>query len=179
MMATTHLWRDNGLTPQITGLCVCIPMAYHTASLLPEKYRCRDISSEQNKDGLIFNKTTSQFISSKFFSTHLPSQQSLTSTGFIKTDPLDPLRSPLLWPTGHKNLPPMYMVVAGADRWRDSGLIYEEVLREDNGVKTRLDIFGGLIHGFWSIFPGAEFSKEYRRRVDEGLEWLVDQSKEV
>jgi acetyl esterase/lipase len=82
----------------------------------------------------------------------------------------------LLWPTGHEKLPPTYMVIAGADRWRDSGLIYEEVLREESGVKTRLDVFGGLIHGFWNIFPTAEFSKEYRRKVDEGLEWLVQQS---
>lgn len=82
----------------------------------------------------------------------------------------------MLWPTGHEKLPPTYMVIAGADRWRDSGLIYEEVLREESGVKTRLDVFGGLIHGFWNIFPTAKFSKEYRRKVDEGLEWLVQQS---
>ncbi|PMD60288.1 uncharacterized protein K444DRAFT_390023 [Hyaloscypha bicolor E] len=35
-------------------------------SALPEKYRHRDISSEQNRDGPIFNQTTSQFIGSKF-----------------------------------------------------------------------------------------------------------------
>lgn len=83
----------------------------------------------------------------------------------------------MLWSTGHKTLPPMYMVVAGADRWRDSGLLYEEVLREEGGVKTKLDIFGGLIHGFWGFFPAAEFSKEYRKKVDQGLEWLLQQSK--
>lgn len=44
-------------------------------------------------------------------------------------------------------------------------------------METIVDIFGGLIHGFWNIFPGAEFSKEYRRKVDEGLEWLVEQPK--
>ena len=98
-------------------------------------------------------------------------------TGFIKIDPLDPLPSPLLWPTGHKGLPAMYMVVAGADRWRDSGLLYEEVVREEAGVKTRLDIFGGLVHGFWGFFPTAEFSKEYRKKVEDGLEWLVGQSR--
>ena len=99
------------------------------------------------------------------------------SIGFVKIDPLDQLGSPLLWSSGHKNLPPMYMVIAGADRWRDSGLLYEEVLREEWGVKTKLDIFGGLIHGFWGFFPAAEFSKEYRKKVDEGLEWLLKQSR--
>jgi acetyl esterase/lipase len=95
----------------------------------------------------------------------------------VKPDPPSPLRSPLLFPTGHKDLPPTYLAIAGADRWRDSGLIYEEVLREEYGVKTKLDIFGGLIHGFWNVFPNAEFSKEYKRKADEALEWLYEQSK--
>lgn len=71
----------------------------------------------------------------------------------------------------------MYMAVAGADRWRDSGLLYEEVLREEGGVTTKLDIFGGLIHAFWGIFPAAKFSKEYKQKAEEGVEWLVRQSK--
>ena len=71
----------------------------------------------------------------------------------------------------------MYMAVAGADLWRDLGLIYEEALREEGGVKTKLDIFGGLIHSFWGVFPAAEFSREYRGKAGEGLEWLVEQSK--
>ncbi|KAE9363407.1 alpha/beta-hydrolase [Stipitochalara longipes BDJ] len=162
MMAITHLWRDEVLAPPLTGIFVSIPRSYHSLSGLPEKYVHRDISYEQNKDGPVFNETVSKFLGS-----------------FVKTDPLDPLSAPLLWPTGHKNLPPMYMVVAGADRWRDSGLLYEEVLREEAGVKTKLDIFGGLIHGFWGFFPAANFSKEYRKKVEEGLEWLVEQSRIV
>lgn len=89
----------------------------------------------------------------------------------------DPLRSPLLFPTGHKNLPPTYFVVGGADPWRDSGLLYEEILREEWGIKTKIDIFAGLIHGFWGFFPNAEFSKEYRMKADQALEWLLEQSK--
>lgn len=54
--------------------------------------------------------------------------------------------------------------------------MYEEILREECGVNTRIDIFGGLIHSFWAFFPKAEFSKEYRRKADEALEWLVEQS---
>lgn len=92
--------------------------------------------------------------------------------GLFNPDPHDPLRSPLLFPTGHRNLPPTYIAVAGADPWRDVGLLYEEVLREE-GVETKLDIFAGLPHGFWNMFPTAEFSKEYRQKCDEGLRWLV------
>jgi len=65
MIAISHSWRDEGHTPLLTGLFASIPMPC-VSSALPEKYRHRDISSEQNKDGPIFNQTTSQFIGSKF-----------------------------------------------------------------------------------------------------------------
>ena len=93
-----------------------------------------------------------------------------------KPDAFSPLRSPLLFPTGHENLPPTYFAVAGADPWRDVGLLYEEILREDCGVKTKVDVFPGLPHGFWAMFPNAGFSKEYREKSDRGFEWLLDQS---
>jgi acetyl esterase/lipase len=92
-----------------------------------------------------------------------------------KPKPDDPMRSPLLFTTGHENLPPAYFLIGGADPWRDSGLIYEEVLREECGVKTKVDIFPGLPHGFWAAFPAAGFSKEFRGKSDEGLAWLFHQ----
>jgi hypothetical protein len=57
------------------------------------------------------------------------------------------------------------------------GLLYEEILREQCGVKTKVDVFNGLPHGFWTMFPSAEFSKEHREKSDKGFEWLVEQSK--
>jgi acetyl esterase/lipase len=93
-----------------------------------------------------------------------------------KPDPFSPLRSPLLFPTGHENLPPTYLAIAGADPWRDVGLLYEEILREDCGVNTKVDVFPGLPHGFWDMFPNAGFSKEYREKSARGFEWLLEQS---
>jgi hypothetical protein len=58
-------------------------------------------------------------------------------------------------------------------------MLYEEILREECGVKTKVDIYGGLIHGFWGIFPNAQFSKEYRRSADEALQWLLEQSVKI
>jgi len=87
------------------------------------------------------------------------------------------LRSPSLFPTGHKDLPPAYFAIAGADPWRDIYLIYEEILREECAVTTKVDIFGGLIHGFWAIFPSAEFSKAFKKQADEGLGWLLAQAR--
>jgi acetyl esterase/lipase len=80
---------------------------------------------------------------------------------FYKPDASSPLRSPLIFPS-HEGLPPAFFQICGADPLRDEGLIYEQVLREDFGIKTRLDIFPGLPHGFWSWFPQAEFSKDFQ-----------------
>jgi acetyl esterase/lipase len=86
-------------------------------------------------------------------------------------DPHSHLRSPLLFPS-HAGLPPAYVQICGADPLRDEGLIYEQVLREE-GVKTRLDVFPGLPHGFWSWFPKADFSKDFQGKTLEGLKWLL------
>lgn len=76
----------------------------------------------------------------------------------------------------HEDLPPAYFQVCGADPLRDEGLIYEHVLREEAGVKTRLDVFPGLPHGFWSWFPQAEFSKDFQVKTMEGFKWLLEQA---
>lgn len=55
-------------------------------------------------------------------------------------------------------------------------MLYEEVLREENGIQTKLEVFPGLPHGFWAIFPQAGFSKDYRDKCEEGFEWLLKQS---
>ena len=95
----------------------------------------------------------------------------------MNPDPSDPIRSPLLFPTGHKDLPPTYFLIGGADPWRDVGLLYEQILRDENGVKTKVDVFPGLPHGFWTIFPQSQFVGEHREKSDEGFAWLLEQSK--
>jgi acetyl esterase/lipase len=52
----------------------------------------------------------------------------------------DPLFSPLLWPTGHSDLPPQYFQICGADPLRDEALIYERLLREKEATATKVDM---------------------------------------
>jgi acetyl esterase/lipase len=65
------------------------------------------------------------------------------------------------------------------DPLRDEALIYEEVLREEHGIRTKLDIYKGLPHGFWYFWPEAEFSKRLRADSRDGLKWLLSHSYDI
>lgn len=102
--------------------------------------------------------------------------RTLIGLGVVNPDPLDPMRSPLLFPS-HKDLPPTYFIIGGADVFRDLGLLYEKILREENGIQTKADVFPGLPHGFWTVFPQSRFAKEHREKSEAGFAWLLEQAK--
>lgn len=60
------------------------------------------------------------------------------------------------------------------DPLRDEGLIYEKILREECGVSTKLDLYPGLPHGFWSWWPTAAFSQKQVKDSAEGFRWLLE-----
>lgn len=62
------------------------------------------------------------------------------------------------------------------DPLRDEAFIYEEILRTDNGIKTKVDVYPGLPHGFWGSFPEAKFSKDFQQDCVGGMKWLLEQS---
>ena len=90
-------------------------------------------------------------------------------------DRSDPLFSPLIWKTGHKRLPPQYFQICGADPLRDEALVYERLLREDEGTKTKVDMYPGQPHGYWSIFPTMKASKRFVEDSVKGVQWLLEQ----
>lgn len=77
----------------------------------------------------------------------------------------------------HAGLPPAYFQICGMDPLRDEALIYEEILREEIGVKTLVDLYPGLPHGFWSWWTDAGFTKKFRDDCVKGMKWLLEQSK--
>ncbi|KAH8653064.1 Alpha/Beta hydrolase protein [Tricladium varicosporioides] len=175
--AITHLYRDGKMEPRLTGqylsvVTVCDPAA------LPEKYKDFVFSREQNQNAVILDrKGMSMFEGSSSYSQesflqHIGSDE---CEGIYKANPYSPLRSPLLF-LSHKDLPPTYFQVCGADPLRDEGLLYEKILREEYGIQTKMDLFPGLPHSFWSFFPNAEFSKSFQKDTTRGLEWLLEQS---
>ena len=153
-----HYYRDEKIEPPLTGLYLsvtspCVPTA------LPEKYASdkRLVSWEQNADAPIHSGKGKAFFSKIY---DMPADS--------------PYRSPLLWPTGHAGLPPTYFQIAGLDMSRDYALLYDEILREQ-GVKTKVDIFPGLPHGFWVFFPKTEFAMDFRGKTASGMEWLLSE----
>jgi acetyl esterase/lipase len=61
------------------------------------------------------------------------------------------------------------------DPLRDEGLIYEQMLREETDVPTKLDVYPGLPHGFWSFLPNASFTRKQQKDSINGFRWLLKQ----
>jgi len=59
----------------------------------------------------------------------------------------------------------------------DENILYERVLREDYGIKTKIDIHPGLPHIFWTSYKDANFTKNAKECRLKGFQWLLDQQK--
>ncbi|GAB7362892.1 hypothetical protein MBLNU230_g3194t1 [Neophaeotheca triangularis] len=151
----SHLWRDESKQPALTGLYLSIPSVL-SPQAVPEKYKLVYNSREQNKHAPILNEGAMALMGRLY-----------------EADPASPLMSPMLFETGHRGLPPTYFQICGMDPLRDEGLIYEQVLREECGVKTKMDLYPGLPHGFWSWWPTADFSRQQLQDSIEGFRWLL------
>jgi acetyl esterase/lipase len=60
----SHLARDDGLTPKITGLSLSIP-SLMAPQAVPERWKDEYKSREENKDGLILNQDAIAFFRSR------------------------------------------------------------------------------------------------------------------
>jgi acetyl esterase/lipase len=165
------------VSPPLTGQYISIPITCNPEAL-PLKYKDMYLSRQQNKDALVLNQRSIDALEGESKWRTLPTRYSylLTSPiGYYNADPYSPLKSPLIF-SSHENLPPAYFQICGADPLRDDGLIYEQMLREDYKIKTRMDIFPGLPHGFWSWFPHAGFTKDFEAKSVDGMKWLLQQA---
>lgn len=159
-----HVARDEKLDPPLTGQYLCVPALIPPASV-PERYRAEYISTTEN----VFDPV-------------------LVTNGYNVYDLLQPtlqmdLSSPLFNimanPNGHLNLPPAYFQVCGMDPLRDEGLIYEQILKEESGVETKLDLYPGFGHMFWTNYPQMEKSRQFVKDMLNGIQWLLNGSRSM
>ncbi|KAK3072891.1 hypothetical protein LTR53_005994 [Teratosphaeriaceae sp. CCFEE 6253] len=155
-----NMWRDAGDKPSLTGCHLMIPAVCYKA-FIPEKYQAEFKSFEQNKHAPILSEKACDL----FVENYIPKME----------DRKDPLYSPLLVEAGQKGLPPAYFQICGMDPLRDEALIYERILREDEGIKTKVDMYPGQPHGFWSLAPGMKASAKFVDDSVQGVKWLLQQ----
>lgn len=131
------------------------------APFCPEKYKADHIAPEQNANAAVLGRKAMDL----FANNYIPD---VSERG-------NHLFSTLLWPTGHADLPPSAFMVCGADPLRDDGLIFERLLREEHGTKTKLMVYPGLPHGFWSMAPMMKVSEKFVQDSVDCVKWLLEQ----
>ncbi|KAL1641058.1 hypothetical protein SLS58_006330 [Diplodia intermedia] len=152
------LARDEALRPPLTGVSASIPAVLPPGGgdRLPEKFRPEYRSYEQNRDAPGLDREAVGFL-----------------IGNYNPDMSSPLFAPFNWPSGHKGLPPFFFQVCGLDTLRDEALLYERLLRTECDVETKLVVYPGLPHSFWSFFPHLDASRKAVGEVVEGFGWLL------
>ena len=128
-----QLGRDEGLDPPLTGQYLCVP-ALLWSSVVPEKWKAEYRSRfEPSKDPVLT----------------MPKDGGGATIEALKPDVASPLFSPLLHPN-LKGLPPAFFQLGGLDPLRDEALIYERVVREESDTPTKLNVYDGFGHMFWT-----------------------------
>ncbi|KAF4454434.1 hypothetical protein F53441_3061 [Fusarium austroafricanum] len=156
----SHLARDEKLTPEITGVFLLAPMILplEAQEALHEKYK-----------GFYLSRTQAECKNDPVLTPALDKIFHDSAAG----DTSSHLFVPFIWPTGHHGLPKTYFQVCGMDILRDEDLIYEQVLREDNRVETRLNVYPGMPHIFWGSFSQLGQGKKAAVDLVEGIKWLL------
>ncbi|KAF8158667.1 alpha/beta hydrolase fold-domain-containing protein, partial [Mycena galopus ATCC 62051] len=143
---------------RLTGHWLQLPPLIHPAAYPPE-YASELLSREQNADAPILSKASLDL----FYDC-------------LAGPPSDPDISPLLG--DHSGLPPVYMQICGLDPLRDEGFLYERLLRAQ-GVRTKVDVYPGVPHGFHVFLPPMGATKKWHTDLREGLKWILGETQAI
>lgn len=155
------LARDEKLSPPLTGQYLAIP-ATCPPDVLPERYQHMVYSYAQNKEAPVLPQKAIDLFMTNY-----------------KADKNNWHFVPMNHPNGHAGVPPAFFQICGLDPLRDEALVYDKMLREEAGVKTRLDMYPGVPHGFWSFFPMLSSAAKFRKEQMEGVGWLLGKAPEL
>ena len=156
----THKARDRQLQPPITGNwlgCAPVRLAPKDETKLRPEYRERLLSRTQEEciNGPVLSPAFMRIM--KHFYEH---------------DENSELASPLMWPSGHHGLPRTYSQVCGMDTARDELLVYDDMLKCE-GTETKVDLWPGLPHTFWSLWKELPQAQKWEQDTLEGFAWLL------
>ncbi|KAI0260132.1 alpha/beta hydrolase fold-domain-containing protein [Gloeopeniophorella convolvens] len=140
----------------ITGQYLYCPFLLHYNAY--DRFPGEQLSLEQNKDAPGLTKEIAVW----FIDTY-------------KAPGNDPELSPAL-AKSHAGLPPAFLQVAGRDPIRDDSFLYDRLLREA-GVKTRVNVYLGLPHGFAMEYFMLKSAQQFELDVRTGLRWLLSREK--
>lgn len=165
-----HIARDEGLSPPLTGQYLCVPAitCFLPPDEMPEAYQAEYLSHPSVTPSA--DPVLRQIDVGALF-------------GILQADPQSELMAPFHYGRrdggggkGHADLPPVYFQVCGLDPLRDEALIYERILREEVGIPTKLDLYKGFGHYFWTNFPLLEQSRVFVEDTVKGARWLLEQA---
>jgi acetyl esterase/lipase len=183
-----HLAIDDKLNPPLTGQFLSAATFFGHQNV-PEKYKAQYFSYEQcQKSQILTGSVHEMFMCKHLFSIFqnivsapwsMPVDWPLPKLANYNADYNSPLRSPFYHPGGHAGQPPAYFQACGADMARDEALIYERALREEYGVKTKMDIYPGLPHIFWNYFADLSATKKHYQDTIAGFKWLLSEGSKL
>lgn len=87
--------------------------------------------------------------------------------------PTDKRVSSLLFESHANIAKKAYFAVCGWDPRRDEALLVEQLLK-DTGIDTKIDIYPGLPHGFWTTCPELPVSKDWLQKLMVALSWILE-----
>ena len=155
--ATAHTWKLERQMPAITGSFMSItilddvvPINGRNIHIAPDEYR----SQEENAEAPVLNKA----LSDRFWAIY-------------RRDRASALSNPLLFES-FEGLSRTYLQTCGLDPYRDGSLIYQRRITKAGG-EARLDMYEGLPHAFWTVYPELSATKRWLDDSIAGAAWLA------
>lgn len=151
----SHLAKDTPLAHPLTGVWSCCA-SNCPPQHVPERFRARYLSrSLPSRDPVLRPDFHAAFMAN------------------YHPDFDSPLHASFIWPSGHTGLPRTYVQICGMEYSRDEALIYADVLQNEAGVETRVDLYKGLPHCFWSMYKTIAATKQWEQDTIDGFAWLL------
>ncbi|KAJ5347071.1 uncharacterized protein N7506_000324 [Penicillium brevicompactum] len=150
----SHLAVREGLYPPLTGLLFLAGSFCHPDAR-PAKYQDRILSVDEINNAPGLTRKSIDYFAGKY-----------------GAPPEDKRLSSLLFESHAGLAQRAAFFVCGWDPRRDEALLFEQLLKQEK-IGTKLYVYPGLPHGFWTTCPDLEVSKSWRSDLVEGAQFLL------